>query len=103
MLSLFLRQRLRELLGDIGEVRSLVIDSSAHDVQMSIVLEGEAEPVRIHVTRYALTRDGKTLVLTFDEVETSRVWVNRALHRFLPNPRFEIPDEYADIAERLLG
>ena len=103
MLSLFLRQRLRELLADVGDVRSLAIDSAARTISASIELEGEASPLDVLLRGYGFEREGEQVYLVFSGVEASRPWVSTAVKKFLKRPRVRIPDEYADIAERLLG
>ncbi len=103
VLSLFLRQRLNDLLGDVGSAEALAVNSADHKIAVRLRLVGETEPFDVLITRYRIDQvDGKH-VFSFEEIGTSRQWANVLLKKYLTVRRFDIPEEYGDLAERLLG
>jgi hypothetical protein len=103
VLSLFLRQRLNDLLGGAGSAEAFSVNTADHTIAIRLQLAGEREPLDLLIKEYRIQRLGERHVLTFEEIGTSREWVNVLLKRFLTVKRFDIPDEYGDLAENLLG
>jgi hypothetical protein len=83
----FLNTRLR----GIGEVSDLSIDTEKRACQLRLDLLGEAEPIDIYITKYALKRSGEKTMLTVVGATASRKWLAAALREFVVGQTFAIP------------
>lgn len=103
ILALFLRQRLNDLLQEVGSVASLAIDTESRTLKIELLLEDEATPVVIDVRSYRIVvEDGKSYLL-IGETSVSKAWMQTLVRRYVTGKRFALPGEYADLVERLLG
>ncbi len=103
ILGLFLRQRLNDLLQEVGAVESLAIDTSAHTLTIDIRLEDEPDLVHVDVRGYKVVADGAGRHLLLGETSVSKRWMEILVRRHLVGKRLALPEEYADLVERLLG
>ena len=103
ILGLFLRQRLNELLQEIGAVESLAIDTEAHTLAVAISLEGETSIVDIAVRSYKIIVEGERRFLVIGETSVTKPWMETLVRRYLLGKRIALPSEYGDLVERLLG
>ena len=84
--------RNNELVQKFGEIQSLRIDSEKGEAQISILLNGEAAPLRFSgFYTFEDSREGVTLVCR--TIRCERKWINDALELYLSgNPiRQELP------------
>ena len=103
MLSLFLRQRINDLLGEVGTAEALSVNSADKKIAIRLQLAGEDHPLDVLISDYRIEQMDGHHVFKFKEIGTSREWVNLMLRKFLTVKRFDIPREYGDLAEKLLG
>lgn len=83
----FFNTRLR----GVGEMTELAIDTKKRAVHSRLDLVGEAEPIEIHVRKYAVQRRGETATLTIVDATASRKWLAVALREFVVGHGFSIP------------
>ncbi len=103
ILGLFLRQRLNDLLQEVGVVETLAIDTSAHTLTADIRLEDEPAVVHVDVRSYKIVVEGGNRYLLLGETSVSKRWMEVLVRRHLVGKRIALPEEYADLVERLLG
>lgn len=80
---------------EYGKMLKLDLDSKNKSIEMEVMLDGEAEPLRIYVKSYEMTQDGEQHFLKVNGVRTSRAWINVIASSYLEGKQFEIPAEYA--------
>lgn len=71
------------------------VDSKTKSVELEVLLEGEVEPLKVHVQRYVMTEERGQHFVEVQGVTTSRAWINTLVAPRLEGKRFEIPAEYA--------
>jgi len=80
---------------EYGEMLKLNLDSTQKSIEMEVMLDGEHEPLKVHVEKYEMTEaDGKHF-LKVHGVTTSRAWINTVASSYLEGKTFEVPAEYA--------
>jgi len=78
-----------------GKMLKLNLDSKRKSIEMEVMLDGEHEPLSVHVRNYEMTEeDGKYLLKVYG-VSTSRAWIDTIASSYLEGKSFEIPAEYA--------
>ena len=80
---------------EYGEMLKLNLDSKSKSIEMEVLLDGEVEPLSVHVKNYEMTQEGDRHFLKVNGVSTSRAWINTIASSYLEGKRFEIPAEYA--------
>ena len=103
ILSLFLRQRINDLLQEMGSVESLSINTTDHTLHAAIQLEDEPALVELEIRGYKILTEGEQRFLQLGETTVSKRWLEIVIGRFLVGKRIALPSEYADLVERLLG
>ncbi len=103
MIGLFLRQRLNDLLQEVGSVEALAIDTENKTLKVELQLEGEPTPVTLDVRSYRIIVEQGKSFLQIGETAVSREWMQTLVRRFLVGKRIALPEEYSDLVERLLG
>jgi len=103
ILGMFLRQRLNDLLQEVGSVESFAIDTSTHTLAIDLALDDEPSSIHIDVRSYKILEEGGEKYLLLGETSVSKKWMETLVRRHIVGKRFALPAEYADIVERLLG
>lgn len=67
------------------------IDTKKKTLRLRLELLGEAEPVEVQITKYALKGRGDETRLTIEEATASREWLAVALREFVVGQSFPIP------------
>jgi len=74
-----------------GKLTELRIRSRERTIFTEVVLEGEAEPVRIEIGRYRIVmKDGESM-LVVDEVRASRAWLDNLFQDLLVGRELPVP------------
>ena len=85
-----------------GRIVDLKLNSDAGDLDVTLELNGEVEPLRVHLQEYELLeRDGR-LHLMIRRVDTSRAWLTALARNLVLNRPLELPPEVARILTRFL-
>jgi hypothetical protein len=80
---------------EYGKMLKFNLDSQNKRIDIEVMLEGEHEPLAVHVGKYELTEEGSIHFLKIHNVSTSRAWINTLASTYLEGKKFEIPAEYA--------
>ncbi len=82
---------------EYGKMLKLNLDSKQKSIEMEVMLDGEHEPLSVHVRNYEMTEENGKHFLKVHGVTTSRAWINTMASSYLEGKTFEIPAEYAKI------
>jgi len=82
-----------------GEMLNFSLDSQNKKIFLDVMLKGEAESLKVEIKNYKITQKEDKSFIEFDEVVTSREWINKVLELYANKQEFDIPNEYA----KLLG
>jgi hypothetical protein len=102
VLSLLLKDKLEDLIKEFGEVKALSVNTDDKVIAARIALKGESKPYEVLLSNYKFRRDDGKFYFMFEELGTSREWVNVLLGKYLKSKQFEVPSKYAGVAEKLL-
>jgi len=80
---------------EYGEMLKLNLDSAQKSIEMEVMLEGEQEPLKVHVKKYEMREENGKHFLKVKGVTTSREWINTVASSYLEGKTFEVPAEYA--------
>ncbi len=80
---------------EYGQMLKLNLDSTQKSIEIEVMLDGEHEPLKVHVRNYELTQENGKHLLKVHGVTTSRAWINTVASSYLEGKAFEIPSEYA--------
>ena len=98
---------LNKQMADYGKIVSFKLDSSDRHVELEALLNGEKEPVKVWVEKYAVVKKGMDMFIRFEHVETSRAWFNILLRdlvlpKYAPANMVQIPAEYMWLVEKVI-
>ncbi len=102
VISLLLKRKLDDLIKDFGEVKALSVNTDEKIIAARIVLKGESKPYEVLLSNYRFRKDDGKYYFMFDELGTSREWVNVLLGKILKTKQFEVPAQYAELAEKFM-
>ena len=102
VISLLLKGKLDDLIKDFGQVKALSVNTEDKVIAARIVLKGESKPYEVLLSNYRFRRDDGKYYFMFDDLGTSREWINVLLGKILKAKKFEVPAAYAEIAEKLM-
>jgi len=80
---------------EYGKMLKLNLDSTQKSIEIEVMLDGEHEPLKVHVRNYELAQEIDKHLLKVHGVTTSRAWINTVASSYLEGKVFEIPAEYA--------
>ncbi len=80
---------------EYGKMLKFHVDSQTKSLEMDVMLEGEVEPLKVHIQHYEMTEEGGRHFVELTGITTSRAWINTLATPYLEGKRFEIPAEYA--------
>ncbi|MCI0746655.1 MAG: hypothetical protein L0Y58_14740 [Verrucomicrobia subdivision 3 bacterium] len=90
------------ILQPYGRVLDIKLNSDAGELDVTIELDGELEPLRIHIQEYELIEEGDRLKIVIRKADTSRKWVTALIRDLVLDRRFELPPEVAKTVARFL-
>lgn len=87
---------------EFGEVLKFNLDSKNKTIELEVMLDGEREPLSVHIDNYELQEiDGKCY-LVVQNLTTSRKWINVVASQYLNGQKIEVPQEYAKMLELVI-
>ncbi len=92
----------RYYLRDYGQVLNFKVDTQDKDVEFELLLHGEDAPIRAELHNYAIEHEGEKSFVSFKGATTSREWIDTLCTKYFLGRRFEIPQEYARLLEKML-
>lgn len=87
---------------DFGIINDLKIDSANKDIYLSVNLKGERENIDIKMSGYEVVKSKDDNFIRFQNITTSREWINVGLEKFFLERRIDIPVQYIGIVKFLL-
>lgn len=87
---------------EYGKMLKLNLDSKQKSIEMEVMLDGEHEPLSVHVKNYEMTEEDGRYLLKVYGVTTSRTWINTIASSYLEGKSFEIPAEYAKMIKVII-
>jgi len=100
--SFVVEKLLRGKLEAYGRLLEFNLNSRQHSAQLTLLLQGETEPLTVEIQEYQLTHDPSGSYVTVNRANTSKAWLTRLLEDFLIGRRLDIPEKYANMAKMLL-
>ena len=85
-----------------GRVRGLRLDSGAREIDLILDLNGEVEPITVHIQEYELVEDAGRMFLVIHRVSTSRAWLTALARNLAVGRRLELSPEVAKQVARFL-
>jgi len=77
-----------------GKMIQFDLDTTNRKLFAKIELDGEDEPLSIHIKKYDIQKENDIYFINIIEIECSKKWLNTLLNDFVVNEKFEIPNEY---------
>jgi hypothetical protein len=85
-----------------GRVTDLKINSDSGELDVTLELNGEREPLRVHIQQYELLEDDGKMFFVIHRVVTSRAWLTMLAKDLAVGRRLEIPGNVARQVARFL-
>ena len=101
-LSFVIEKLLRSKIEGYGRLQEFALNSRDRTAQVILLLQGEAEPLKLEIQEYELHDDPAGSYVTVNRLTTSKAWMTRLLEDFFVGRRLPIPEKYANIAKMLL-
>jgi len=83
------KNAINQFISGIGIVHELEIDRSAKTIVAQVMMEGEAQPIRVEATGYIVGPD----YIAISRFLCDKPWVEAALNRFLAGREIKIPEK----------
>lgn len=90
------------VLQEYGRVTSLKLNSESCELEVTVELNGEVEPLRVHIQQYELVEEDGRLFLIIHRVTTSRAWLTALARNLAVGRKLELPAEVAKHVGRFL-
>jgi hypothetical protein len=86
---------------EFGEMLNFQLNSQDKSVTLEVMLKGEKEPLKATIKEYEIIEKNDKAYLRFEDIQTSREWINTVLETFVDkdDKKIEIPRQYV----KLLG
>lgn len=78
-----------------GTIQSLEIDSASKRLRISLVLEGEREPIVVEASGYTVTSEGGKYYLEVRGITSSRPWAQTLIRDLVEAKRICLPPALA--------
>ncbi len=99
--SLIAERMLRKYVEPYGHLIGCALNSRERTASATVLLKGEAEPIRIDVQEYELGQLGTKSFVTVKRIQATRPWLTALLQDFVVGRRLDIPDQYASYVRML--
>ena len=90
------------LLAPYGRVTALKLDSDSGELDVTLELNGETEPVRVHIQQYELIEESGRMYLLIHRIFTSRPWLTALAENLAVGRKLELPSEVSKTLARFL-
>ncbi len=100
--SLIVKQFANSLISEFGELKTIKIDSTLKTISLSVNLKGENDDIKIDVNGYKVIKSPNSSFIQFQEISTSREWLNIVIQKYYRDRQIEIPKQFIRIIDFLL-
>ena len=90
------------LLDPYGRVTDLKLNSDAGELDVTLELKGESEPLCVHIQEYELIEERGRMYLLIHRIVTSRSWLTALAENLAVGRKLKIPGEIAQRVARFL-
>lgn len=102
LLCMVVKPHVQEYLGDAGTVQDIRLDSMAKTIEVTVSLQGDANPLVAKITSYSIAESGDYALFSVQQWECrSHPWLHSLGQRFSPTAEIPLPVSYA-IVQTLL-
>lgn len=85
-----------------GRISSFKLNSESRELDVTVELNGEVEPLRVHIQEYELTEEDGKMFLIIHRVVTSRTWLTALVGDLAVGRKLELPENIARQIARFL-
>lgn len=85
-----------------GRIIDLKLNSDAGELDLTLELKGETEPVRVHIQEYELIQQSGRIYILIHRMNTSRAWLTAFAENLAVGRKIEIPPDVAKHVARFL-
>jgi hypothetical protein len=85
-----------------GRVTNFKLNSDSGELDVTLELNGEAEPLRVHIQEYELIEEADNMFLVIHRLSTSRAWLTSLARDLAVGRRLEVPNNIAKQVARFL-
>ena len=90
------------LLAPYGQITSLKLNSDIGELDITLELKGEVEPLRVHIQEYELIEQSGRMYILIHRISTSRPWLTALADNLAVGRKLEIPSDVAKQVARFL-
>jgi hypothetical protein len=90
------------ILEPYGRITALKLDSGSGELDVTLELKGEIEPLRVHIQEYELLNESGRMYLLIHRLVTSRPWLTALAENLALGRKLELPSEVAKTVARFL-
>ena len=102
LLGMLVKPHVQEYLGDAGTIQDIRVDSVAKTIEVTVILQGDANPLVAKIMSYSIAESGGGALFSVQEWECrSHPWLHTLGQRFSPTAQIPLPVSYA-IAQSFL-
>jgi hypothetical protein len=96
------RMVLNRMVKNYGKVTYVRINKMDQQLDLSIILHGEIEPIEIRVDKYTITQNALATSIRVEQLNSNKLWLHRLLNDTVVGNSIDFPaGEYSDILEEL--
>ena len=85
-----------------GRVTDFKLNSESRELDVTVELNGEVEPLRVHIQEYELIEEEGKMFLIIHRVVTSRAWLTALARDLAVGRKLELPENIAKPIARFL-
>jgi hypothetical protein len=85
-----------------GRITSFKLNSESRELDVTVELNGEVDPLRVHIQEYELIEEGGKMFLIIHRVVTSRAWLTALVRNVAAGRKLELPENIAKQIARFL-
>jgi len=86
-----------------GNITKLSLNSRFKSMNLEIFLDGDSQPINVHIENYELVEKNSTYSLKISGIKTSKSWINTLAYEHLEAKEFSIPYEFATMLKAIIG
>lgn len=85
-----------------GRITGFKLNSESRELDVTVELNGEVEPLRVHIEEYELVEESGKIFLIIHRVITSRTWLTALARDLAVGRKLELPENIAKQVARFL-
>ena len=90
------------LLQPYGRITDFKLNSESRELDVTVELNGEVDPLRLHIQEYELIEEDGKMLLVIHRAVTSRAWLTALVRDLAVGRKLELPENIARQIARFL-